>query len=138
MDLAWRRWTWVLSLAASLTTPGCWNSDGLIAVQGTVKFEGEPVEEGLIHFAAVSKDGPTAEAVIKDGAYAVKVAPGEKTVKIRGFKTVGHEHAVKGNPDSPLLPIRKDIVPAKYNEKSELTRTITSESRIEDFDLTGT
>jgi hypothetical protein len=114
---------------------GCSSRDGLIELRGTVTLDDKPLEEGLIAFVPAAGETAKAEAVILNGAYSVRVAPGEKVVEIRGFKTVGHEHAVKGNPSSPLLPIREDIVPANYNEHSELKRTISTSSSTEDFAL---
>jgi hypothetical protein len=107
----------------------------MVEVHGTVTLDDKPLEEGLIAFVPAAGETAKAEAVIQNGAYSVRVAPGQKVVEIRGFKTTGHEHAVKGNPASPLLPIRQDIVPPKYNEQSELNREINSNSSIEDFAL---
>lgn len=128
----------VFVLLNTAVTVGCSRSDGLVEIRGTVTFDSQPVEEGLIAFVPAGGETAKAEAVIQDGAYSVGVMPGEKIVEIRGFKTVGHEHAVKGNPDSPLLPIRKDIVPSRYNDQSELKRNINADASIENFDLTST
>jgi hypothetical protein len=114
---------------------GCSSGDGLVELHGKVTLDDKPLEEGLIAFVPAAGETAKAEAMIQRGAYSVRVAPGEKVVEIRGFKTVGHEQAVKGNPNSPLLPIRQDIVPVNYNEKSELKRNVGTSSSSEDFAL---
>jgi hypothetical protein len=128
----------VVMLPAGLLVSGCSNRDGRVEIHGTVTLDDKPLDEGLIAFVPAEGETAKAEAVIQNGAYTVQLPPGEKIVQIRGFKTVGHEHAVKGNPQSPLLPIREEIVPPKYNESSELKRTITANSSIEDFALRST
>lgn len=114
---------------------GCSGGNGLIAVKGTVSVDGTAVDEGLVTFLPLDGDGPTAQAVIASGAFRVDVAPGEKIVRIQGFKIVGHEHAVRGNPDSPLLPVRENFVPEKFNARSELRCTVDRDSTQHDFDL---
>jgi hypothetical protein len=125
-------------LLANAPISGCSSSDGMVELRGTVTLDDKPLQEGLIAFVPAAGETAKAEAVIQNGVYSVRLPPGEKVVEIRGFKTVGHEHAVKGNPSSPLLPIRQDIVPVNYNERSELKRTISTSSSTEDFALNST
>ncbi len=116
---------------------GCSGGNSLVAIEGSVQVDGTPVDEGLISFLPEDGAGPSAQAKVTGGTYHVDVAPGKKIVRIQGFEIVGHEHAVRGNPNSPLLPVRKNVVPKKYNEESELRRTIGDGSNPLDFDLSS-
>ena len=92
------------------------------------------MKKGTITFLPADGKGPTAAAPIADGKYSVKVAPDEKLVKIEGYKV---------DWPAPLQPLtirewsidQEQILPARYNTKSELTREITSGDRTCDFAL---
>lgn len=65
-------------LALSLT--GC---DSTATVQGTVTFDGQPVDSGVITFLPADGQGPVAGGEISAGTYAVHaIMPGEKIVQI--------------------------------------------------------
>jgi hypothetical protein len=113
---------------------GCGQRDGRIAISGTVSYDGQPVNKGIVTFVPADGKGPTAAATIVDGKYSVKVAPGKKVVKIEGFKVTGQRHYNK-NPNSPMVDQQEQIIPPCYNAKSELTREITSADKTCDFAL---
>ncbi len=115
---------------------GC-SGDGKAHVQGQVKLDGQPVADGTIDFLPAAGDGPTASAVIKQGAYEVALMPGSKIVKIEGFQKIGEHKYDKNNPESPMVADFKPIVPAKYNTNTELKCEITEETKQQDFELTS-
>ncbi|MBU4271497.1 MAG: hypothetical protein KKA28_06500, partial [Planctomycetes bacterium] len=67
---------------------GCGGSR-LVEIGGAVTYDGQPVQKGTIAFLPSDGNGPTAAAIIAEGKYTVKVAPGPKQVKIEGYKIVG-------------------------------------------------
>ncbi len=103
-------------------------------VQGTVKLGGTPLLEGSISFQAVKGDESPMVATIKKGYYSIPVTLGEKRVSITSRKVLRMEKAYN-SPDSPMRPIYGELVPAKYNTRSELARTIDSGKINGDFDL---
>ncbi len=113
---------------------GC-GSDGLTEIAGTVTFNGQPVEKGNIAFLPPDGQGPTAAATIADGKYSLKIAPGQKKVNIEGYKVVGQQHLRPNDPKSPVIDTLEQILPPRYNTKSELTREITWGEKTYDFDL---
>lgn len=119
-----------------LLSSGC-SGDGMVEVRGTVKLDGKPLVDGQIDFLPASDDGPTASAIIKNGAYATRVMPGEKTVKIEGYEKIGQHKYDPGNPDSPMVDDFKPIVPAKYNERTELECAVTEETIEQNFELSS-
>jgi hypothetical protein len=121
----------VCLLVATAVFAGC-GGGGLCDIHGTVTFNGQPVKKGAIKFLPPDGKGPTAAAIIADGAYATKVAAGSKLVKIEGFN-------VKGTRNYPGSSVPCDILeqylPARYNTQSELTRDITPSVRAYNFAL---
>ena len=130
-----------LALAALILLPlmaGCSGGDGIdrVTVSGKVTFDGQPVSEGQIRFAP--KPGTTAPvsiAAIENGLYSFDgykgVPVGSHLVEIRAY-----------NPDEPAPrnpgeKSRTQLIPEKYNSKSELDITVSSGSGsvTKDFDL---
>jgi hypothetical protein len=114
--------------------PGCGQRDARIAISGTVLYDGQPVKKGIVTFVPANGKGPTAAATIADGHYSVKLAPGNKVIKIEAFKVVGQRHYNK-NPSSPMVDQQEQILPPRYNTKSEITREIASTDKTCDFAL---
>jgi hypothetical protein len=112
---------------------GCGRGGGLVAISGTVTYDGEALEKGLISFLPADGKGPTAAAPIADGQFALKIAPGKKVVKIEGYKVIG-EHAFSRNNPRKVVD-QKQILPPRYNSKSELARDIAPADRTCDFAL---
>jgi hypothetical protein len=72
-------------LALLVTAIGC--QQQATTIDGTVTFNGQPVERGSIRFVSTDKTGPTFGAVIRKGKFTVeKAAPGEKLVTIHAMK----------------------------------------------------
>jgi hypothetical protein len=113
----------------------CGRSDGLTAISGTVAYDGQPVKKGMITFVPASGNGPTAAATIVDGKYSVKVAAGEKLVRIEGYKVLGRRRYSPNNPNSPMVDMQEQFLPDCYNKKSQLTREITPALGRCDFSL---
>lgn len=103
--------------AAPLALTGC-GHDGLFHCRGQVTLDGQPLADGTIEFLPPDGQGPTAGAVITDGQYELRMAPGTKQVVIQAFRTVGEEPAMPGDPESPLVPIRQEVALAKYGRDS--------------------
>ena len=118
-----------------LCVAGCGHSDGLVQIGGGVTYDGQPVKSGTISFLPPDGNGPTAAAIIADGKYSVKVAPGKKQVQDRGFQ---------GRRPTTLCPERshqpdgrhpEQILPERYNAKSKLACEITAGTHVYDFTL---
>jgi hypothetical protein len=112
---------------------GCGRSGGLIAISGTVSYDGQRIEKGIVTFVPADGKGPTAAAVIADGKYSVKVAAGRKLVRIEAYKVLGQHPYSKYNPR--IVVDQKQILPPRYNTKSELACDISSSNRTCDFAL---
>jgi hypothetical protein len=115
---------------------GCAGGSDTGEVSGTVTYDGKPVEDGAISFFPSDGKGPTAGGTIKNGKYtATKVPVGTAKVSISGSKVVGKKK-VYDTPDSPEMPVTKELLPEKYNTKTELTLDVKSGSNEKNWDLT--
>jgi hypothetical protein len=117
-----------------LLLTGC--SDPTIGtVSGTVTIDGAPVKSGSIAFFPMDGKSPTGGAAIVDGQYMATVAPGTARVEIHASKVIGQRKAYD-TPDSPMMEIVGEALPAKYHEASELTLDVKPGENRQDYDLT--
>lgn len=90
-------------------------------VSGEVMLDGEPMPEGEIAFVKVS-EGIRDMLPITNGKFEGGVLPGERTIEIRAYRVEKAGVEMYGD-DAPET--RVNYIPAKYNENSDLTATIT-------------
>ncbi|MDB5334968.1 MAG: hypothetical protein JWN70_587 [Planctomycetaceae bacterium] len=115
---------------------GCAPAGPVVAhLSGVVTLDKAPVATGTIIFVPADGIGPAGGGPIKDGKYSAEVQPGPKTVQIRSPKKVGEKKAYANDPNSPVLEITEESIPAKYNAKSELKYTVEAKSDDADFAL---
>ena len=122
-------------LAAALS--GC---SSQATVKGTVRFDGQPVENGGITFIPAGAGGQKAGAEIRNGTYEIPrdraPAPGRYKVEITWNKRTGKQVTVPGDPGNKIDETQQAI-PAKYNRETTLTAELTSGSNTKDFDLSS-
>jgi hypothetical protein len=120
-------WIWTLPLACAL---GCSErGPDRVVVSGTVAFQGQPIQDGLIRFVPLQTGaGPMAGDVITNGQYRVVakggVPVGKCRVEIKARKIVPKPPQPGGLELKVLPDPSVQIIPAKYNTESELTVTI--------------
>lgn len=121
----------VVAVELSLCGCGSPRRPGLVTISGIVTFDGSPLEEGFIMFESIDASHPPESAPIKLGKYEAFVWPGKAIVRIIASRQVSEQNSTSANP-----PAWEDFVPARYNERSELTAEIESQGRNEmNFDL---
>ncbi|MDG3002533.1 hypothetical protein [Paludisphaera mucosa] len=115
------------ALFACLGLAGCGEGGpSRLPVSGKVSLDGKPLTTGKVTF--VPLDGTTASvAEIRDGAFqadrSAGPSPGRYQVEIIAVEPTGKKVP---NPDVPGSTIdeERDLVPARYNVKSELTAEV--------------
>jgi hypothetical protein len=123
-------------LAACALVSGCGDSN-TGTVSGTVTVDGQPLVEGSISFfPADPTSGGTAGGPIRDGKYSVAVPVGKMKVSISYPKAAGTKK-LYNTPSSPVGTMYKEGLPARYNERTELTFDVKSGSNPKDWELTG-
>ena len=123
------------------TWVGCDSGGGLVAVEGNVTFDGQPVEEGSIAFEPADGAGPSAGGMIEQGKYTLGdeagVMPGKKTVRITAVRKTGRQ--IEAGPPAPpgtMVDVVEKYIPAIYNQESTLTCDVVAGSvNQHNFDL---
>lgn len=126
-------------LMAVAALSGCGKSDplGRQAVSGVIKLDGELLEQGAVSFVPTVSEGQLSGATIMKGEYKVPkekgLPPGEYEVRV--FSSSGKYEAAPENPGESIRE-PKDLIPPKYNIKSELKVTVEQgKPNVFDFDL---
>ena len=111
---------------------GCSQEDS--NVSGVITLDGQPLENAKVEFLPTSESGRIANGRTKsDGNFKLttmktaSVLPGDYRVKITTSMTTGTSDA-----DLKVMPER---VPAKFNKRTELTRTVKEGPNQFDFEL---
>jgi hypothetical protein len=122
-----------LFLAAVLAA-GCSNEPSMGEVHGVVTVDGQPAATGAITFFPRDGGSAVTGGEITDGRYRIKVPPGAVRVEIRVSRKVG-ERKLYNTPNSPVQPTMEEVLPARYNTKSELTLDVANGVQEKNWDL---
>lgn len=113
---------------------GCGPESNVAFITGTISIDGKPADKGSISFIPVNGQGPTAGTEFKEGKYASQAALGECKVEVRVSKVVGKKK-LYDTPDSPVQDLMEEVLPAKFNEATELRVEIKKGTNTKDWDL---
>jgi hypothetical protein len=123
---------WAAGLLAALLA-GCSDGPKTATVSGVVKIAGKEADKGAIIFSpADGKGQPTGTDIGPGGKYTAKVQLGTMKVEVRVSKVVGKK-AIYGK-DGPHMDILEEVLPEKFNNKTELTLDVTGDVT-KDWDL---
>jgi hypothetical protein len=120
-------------LAVVLLISGCAEPTTSV-VTGMVTVDGAPAKTGSIAFFPTDGKSRTTGAAIVDGAYTAQVPFGTQKVEIRVSKEIGQKK-LYDTPDSPMKPILAEVLPAKFNDATELTLEVQRGENHKDFAL---
>ena len=118
-----------------LVTPGCGSGHNLATVRGQVTLNGQPVQGALVEFQPTAPGGsPSSGITDAEGRYELLytfdksgAAAGEHIVSIRTGGT---------RVDSTGREVEcRECIPAKYNTRTELKRTVAPGRNTLNFDL---
>lgn len=104
------------------------------SLRGEVTLDGQPLKEGVIRFVPADGRSPTADTAIVGGRFSATVPVGEKRVEISAPKIVGKRKMYE-TPDSPVVDEVVELIPARYNVRSELTITVRKGTQEKRFEL---
>lgn len=119
----------------ALTCFGCGGPSHVSTVQGKVTLDGQPLPDALVTFQPKGEGSPSTGRTDADGNYTLRYSrtvegaeQGEHVVTISTYS--------RGNPDGdPPVPATPEKVPAKYNVKTELTKTVEAGRNTHNFEL---
>ena len=113
---------------------GCPGASSQGEVDGTVTLDGMPLKEGDVRFVRVDGKSQTASAKIIDGQFTAQVPTGEMRVEISAPKVIG-KRKMYDTPDSHVVDKVRELLPPRYNAKSELRLIVKSGVQDETFRL---
>ena len=128
----------VLLASAAVFLTGCGSESGpeRVVVSGTVSFNGQPIQSGLIRFRPMrGTNAPVSGAEILNGVYSVTawggVPVGKHKIEVFAHRTGSQEENT--TPNSPFLDMNTSVrggqyIPEKYNTKTVLEISIPSGS----------
>jgi hypothetical protein len=99
-----------------------------------VTLDGQPLKEGDVRFVPVDGKSQTTSAKVTDGKFTATVPVGEMRVEFSAGKVVGKIKMYE-TPDSPIVDDVRELIPQRYNTKSELKITVKKGVRDESFPL---
>lgn len=100
-----------------IVNPGCSTPESLVSGKVTIEG-GQPLKEGDIIFEDVDGKVTPAAGKIVDGAYSLKVLPGQKKVKIMASRPTKKIDPVMGS------AARESMIGPEFNEKTKLAADI--------------
>ena len=132
-------WTCLGCAVLLVAGQGCGQSKpNYVLVSGEVTLDGQGLEIGQIRFIPTAGTrGPITISAIRQGRYTTEktlgVPIGKHRVEIKAFDPDEYKNSPRG-PGSPPI---KQLLPEKYNRRSELTLTLETGQRelTEDFNL---
>jgi hypothetical protein len=127
-----------LAGCGGLLLAGCRPAYDLGAVSGVVKLDGDPLPRATVTFAR--EQGRMSVGVTDDtGRYTLRYAPGAD-----GAEPGRHRVAITTRIDAvsaegslPAVEGRKELLPPRYHEKSELSAEVKRGANTIDFELTS-
>ncbi|HWL10489.1 MAG TPA: hypothetical protein VNQ76_18940 [Planctomicrobium sp.] len=124
-----------LVVACALITLGC-GKGGPVAVpiRGTITYEGQILEQGLVVFYPVGVNLRPVRAVIQpNGTYELSVPLGDYKVTVDSFKQFTPDLP----PDDPAYRTPESLVPGKYSSltHTQLKFTVNNQTSVIDLDL---
>lgn len=132
---------WFVGIMACIAA-GCNPQNDNYIVTGKVSYDGQPLSRGQVVFEPRAA-GKMSVAQIHEGTYSLPagfgLSPGEYTVRITSDRPTGEKvkPAVYSEDQTPA-DVYEQFLPAKYNQNSELTITVSPESvTSHDFVLTS-
>lgn len=108
---------------------GCGGRDPFLAVEGVVRLDAKPLDQGSIAFTPLGV-GRSAGAEIRGGRFAIEprdgLAAGQYRVEITAFEATGRklvDEDLAGREEAEL----RQIIPQRYNAMSTLEATLESQ-----------
>lgn len=125
-----------MSLMLISTAVGC-NGSGPVEIEGTARFQGQPIELGQIMFVSIDeKNAPPASSAITKGAYKITGRGGVQPGKYRVQITVYQPGEQRQDVAIDQIAAPRPIGPRLYAGKnSPLTADVASGNSVFDFEI---
>jgi hypothetical protein len=136
------RLSWLFVAMAIISSGGCGDGSKRGAVEGGVKLDGKPVENGSILFTPIQETrGAVAGGEIHNGRYrlSAKTGPavGWNRVEIHAMLKTGKMVPKAFGAPGEMVPEQFEAVPPKFNSESTLKYEIKSGDNAADFEVSS-
>lgn len=126
-----RGFGWLAASLLLVAACGCGPATG--TVSGNVTIDGQPLDKGIISFAAAEGTAQPANADITNGRYSATMQAGKKFVQISATISVG-KRKISPDPNVPLDDIWEERLPAKFNSESKLEFEVKPGANTKDWE----
>jgi hypothetical protein len=123
-----------LCLLLSPFVAGCGGGSDLVAVQGQVNLDGQPVKEGVIRFAPADGQTTTQAVSIKDGNFEALLHRTTYIVRI-SYPSLPRAPAQVKTQGPDGEPTVGELIPPRYNTRSELKLEVKEARKDVRYDL---
>lgn len=131
----------IILFSCSLFLIGCHsgNTEGRVSLNGTVSINGVPIKEGTISFEPIGDQNikTSSGASIINGQFSIPagkgIVPGHYLVRLYAAENVGMINPQAGN--APGNNIFKQLIPPKYNERSDEKIMVSTKNKTFHFNL---
>jgi hypothetical protein len=103
-------------------------------LNGDVTFDGSPLKEGVARFVPAEGKGTTSTANISGGQFRASLVAGDYRVEFSAPKVIGKRRMM---PESPEVDEVIELLPEKYNVKSEMKVSIKPGTQEKKFELSS-
>jgi hypothetical protein len=118
----------------ALLAAGCSGTPGTVSVRGVVTVDGRPAPDGSVRFTPSDGQGPSQAAFLRDGRFETELRPAQYQVRISipvEGKAAKPADTAAGAGEPPV----GELLPPRYNVKTELSLTVTGPSNDTRFEL---
>jgi hypothetical protein len=131
-----RKICWVGSLfCMAAVVFACSQGPATGIVSGDVTLDGQPLLKGHIAFTPLDGQGQTGGVFIENGKFSGPVPVAKMRVKIHSTKPSGKKYKAYDTPESPWEEDVMEALPAKYNEKSDITLDVKRGRQTVNYEL---
>ena len=102
---------------------GCSESTTHGVIKGKVTLDGQPLKEGTVRFVPMDDDSQTSSAAIADGEFVATVPVGKVRIQYSAPKLMGKQKMYETEA-SPSVDVFGELLPERYNVRSELELTV--------------
>ncbi len=117
-----------------LSLSGCGEADDRPLVSGSVTLDGDPVPEGEVMLVPTDMAVATDAGPIQNGRYRVRTTPGAKRVMIY-WERDHPTDKIPGPDPGVMVPRAQQLIPARYNDATELEVQVQPGANTFDFAL---
>jgi len=113
----------ILLIVGCVLLTGCSQSTTHGVIEGKVTLDGQPLKEGTVRFVPMDGESQTSSAAIAEGEFVATVPVGQVRIQYSAPKLMGKQK-MYDTEDSPTVDVVGELLPNRYNIRSDLELTV--------------